>query len=133
MSDLQASITVLISGSGTNLQALIDAIPTTLSNAKIVRVISNRKGVIGLQRAEKAGIETQYHNIVRFKKQNPGNEELARKQYDAELAKLVLEVDTDLVVCAGFMHILSTEFLDPLERKGVDVINLHPGEFCFRF
>jgi phosphoribosylglycinamide formyltransferase len=58
-------LTVLISGSGTNLQALIDASTTgLLPSATIVRVISNKKGVQGLIRAEKAGIPTAYHNLI---------------------------------------------------------------------
>jgi phosphoribosylglycinamide formyltransferase len=130
MSQLTSTrITVLISGTGTNLQALIDAQATTLSGATIVRVISNRKNVMGLQRAENAGIPTAYHNLVQYKKRHPKEEEqLAREEYDEDLAKLILADEPDLVVCAGFMHILSPRFLDPLAAKNVDVINLHPGE-----
>lgn len=125
-------VTVLISGSGTNLQAVID--DTTLP-AKIIRVISNRKDAFGLERARCADIPTHYHNLVKYKKQQPATPEgvqRAREEYDAELARLVLEDKPDLVACLGFMHVLSEGFLGPLEAKGLRIINLHPalpGEF----
>ncbi|KAL4996996.1 formyl transferase-domain-containing protein [Aspergillus recurvatus] len=125
-------LTVLISGSGTNLQTVID--DTTLP-AKLVRVISNRKDAFGLERARRANIPTQYHNLVKYKKQQPATPEgvqRAREEYDAELARLVLEDKPDLVACLGFMHVLSEGFLGPLEAKGVRIVNLHPalpGEF----
>ncbi|TKX26230.1 phosphoribosylglycinamide formyltransferase [Elsinoe australis] len=127
-------ITVLISGGGTNLQALIDTANTpALPNAQIVRVISNRKSAFGLQRAEKAGIPTLYHNLVGYKKRFPdpagaeGKFTQARDEFDKDLAKLVLEDKPDIVVCAGWMHILAPAFLSPLKDVGVPVINLHPA------
>ena len=126
-------ITVLISGSGTNLQALIDACATNaLPSTGIVRVISNRKDAYGLIRAAKATppIPTIYHNLVKYKKEYPKTDEgvqQARKAYDAELARLVLADRPDLVVCAGWMHILADDFLDPLKEAKVPVINLHPA------
>ncbi|KAL3474897.1 hypothetical protein BJX99DRAFT_247941 [Aspergillus californicus] len=125
-------LTILISGSGTNLQAVIDN--TTLP-AKIVRVISNRKDAFGLERAKRADIPTHYHNLVKYKKQQPATPEgvqRAREEYDAELARLVLDDKPDLVACLGFMHVLSEDFLGPLEKAGVRIVNLHPalpGEF----
>jgi len=126
----QTKLTVLISGTGSNLQALIDACNTSLPATKIVRVISNRKDAFGLKRAEKAGIATKYHNLVSYKKEHPATEEgiaTARSEYDRELARLVLRDEPDMVVCAGWMHILAPTFLDPLEKAGVPVINLHPA------
>jgi len=126
-------ITVLISGNGTNLQALIDACATnTLPSSSIVRVISNRKDAYGLIRAATATppIPTIYHNLVKYKKEYPKTDEgvqQARKAYDAELARLVLADRPDLVVCAGWMHILADDFLDPLKEADVPVINLHPA------
>ncbi|KAI9368362.1 formyl transferase [Aspergillus egyptiacus] len=125
-------LTVLISGSGTNLQAVIDdtSLPT-----QIIRVISNRKDAFGLERAKRANIPTHYHNLVKYKKQQPATPEgvqRAREEYDAELAKLVLDDKPDLVACLGFMHVLSEDFLGPLENAGVKIVNLHPalpGEF----
>ncbi|KAF2405382.1 phosphoribosylglycinamide formyltransferase [Trichodelitschia bisporula] len=128
-----ARLTVLISGSGTNLAALITAQPTLSSThpTSIVRVISNRKAAYGLTRASDAGIPSAYHNLASYKKRLTP-ESAAREAYDADLASLVLADSPDLVVCAGFMHILSPAFLRPLEEAGVRIINLHPalrGEF----
>lgn len=126
-------ISVLISGSGTNLQALIDKVNTpALPQAQIIRVISNRKDAFGLERASKAGIPTSYHNLTPYKKQypdeaSPPKYKLARSKYDEDLAKLVMADKPDIVVCAGWMHILAPTFLDPLAAAGIPVINLHPA------
>ncbi|KAF2456912.1 phosphoribosylglycinamide formyltransferase [Lineolata rhizophorae] len=121
-------ITVLISGNGTNLQALIDACASGSLPARIVRVISNRKAAYGLHRASSAGIPTAYHNLVEYKrKHGEGSIDQAREAYDADLASLVLADSPALVVCAGFMHILKPAFLEPLRAAGVPVINLHPA------
>jgi phosphoribosylglycinamide formyltransferase len=126
-----ARILVLISGNGSNLQALIDACSTTrLSSCRIVRVISNRKDAYGLIRAHDASIPTTYHNLVKYKKQQAATEAgilLARQIYDQDLAKLILEDQPDLVVCAGWMHILSASFVDTLANADIAVINLHPA------
>ncbi|KAJ6013752.1 hypothetical protein N7540_008343 [Penicillium herquei] len=122
--------TVLISGNGSNLQAVIDQIAAGNLNAKIIRVLSNRKDAFGLERARKANIPTQYHNLVKYKKQQPATPEgvqAAREEYDAELARLILADQPELVVCLGFMHILSPQFLEPLELAKVRIINLHPA------
>jgi phosphoribosylglycinamide formyltransferase len=126
-------LTVLISGSGTNLQALIDASTAgLLPSTTIVRVISNKKGVQGLTRAEKAGIPTAYHNLIFGKylksgEKDPSIIQKARAAYDADLADIVLQDKPDLVVCAGWMHILAPSFLEPLADAQVPVINLHPA------
>ena len=129
-----ARLTILISGNGSNLQALIDASNTTsLPNTIIVRVISNRKSAKGLQRAEKALIPTYYHNLVPYSKIHPSSNistkysNEAREAYDADLAALVLENKPHVVVCAGWMHVLSSAFLTRLEEAAVPVINLHPA------
>ncbi|KAJ5666894.1 hypothetical protein N7462_011303 [Penicillium macrosclerotiorum] len=122
--------TVLISGNGSNLQAVIDKIAAGQLNAKLIRVLSNRKDAFGLERARKADIPTQYHNLVKYKKQHPATPEgvqAAREEYDAELARLILADQPELVVCLGFMHILSPQFLEPLEAAKVRIINLHPA------
>ena len=124
-------LTVLISGNGSNLQAVIDKIQSgELANAKIVRVLSNRKDAFRLERAKRANIPTTYHNLVKYKKRHaptPEGVQAAREEYDAELARLVLEDAPELVVCLGFMHVLSTKFLQPLEDAKVKIINLHPA------
>ena len=123
-------LTILISGNGTNLQAVIDKISNDQLSppARIIRVISNRREAFGLERARQANIPTHYHNLVKYKKQQPATPEgvqAGREAYDAELARLVLNDLPDLVVCLGFMHVLSPQFLEPLE--GVKIINLHPA------
>ena len=128
-------ITVLISGSGTNLQALIDASNTPkLPNVQIVRVISDRKSAKGLERAQKASIPTTCHSWVLHKKQYPEEDPSqpiqsspVRNAYDKALVPLILQDDPSIVVCAGFMRILTPSFLNPLAEKGVKIINLHPS------
>ena len=126
-------LTVLISGNGTNLQALIDDTDKKLTSCSIVRVISNRKAAHGLTRAQKANIPVAYHNLVSYRKQFSHDDSKAREEYDKDLAELVLKDRPDLVVCAGFMHVLSPRFLEPLGEKRVAIINLHPGEYGSSF
>lgn len=120
-------ITVLISGNGTNLQALIDACSTAaIPDAQIVRVVSDRKAAYGLIRATSAGIPTCYHNFVKYKK-DLGDVTEARETYDQALAEIVLADKPDLIVCAGWMRVLSPAFLESIAGTGVPVINLHPA------
>jgi phosphoribosylglycinamide formyltransferase len=132
--DAPIRLTVLISGNGSNLQAVIDEIAKSsdsrLANTQIVHVLSNRKTAYGLERASKAGIPTTYHNLVKYKKAHPATPEgvqASREEYDAELAQLVIGDKPDLVACLGFMHVLSTRFLVPLEEEGIRIVNLHPA------
>lgn len=119
-------LTVLISGSGSNLQAILDATTTGClkGKAKVTCVISNRKDAYGLQRAKDAGVPTKIWSLAKSRKQFGDS----REKYDTELARLILEDGPpDLVVCAGFMHILSPQFLAPMEDARVSIINLHPA------
>jgi phosphoribosylglycinamide formyltransferase len=107
-------ITVLISGSGSNLQALIDAAGTDrLPNAKITFVLSSRSNAYGLTRAstQTPPIPTSVCALKTFLNRNPG---ATRENYDAEVARRVLDSKPDLVVLAGWMHILSPQFLEIL-------------------
>jgi formyltetrahydrofolate-dependent phosphoribosylglycinamide formyltransferase len=120
-----ANIVVLISGSGTNLQALIDAVETGALPAEISLVVSNRKKAYGLVRAEQAGIPTLYFPLKPYKTAVHG-----REAYDAGLAQKILEQKPDLIVLAGWMHIVSPTFLNYFPNQ---VINLHPalpGQFA---
>lgn len=128
MSD-HTRLLVLISGNGSNLQALIDACSAEKLPATIVRVISNRKNAFGLERARKADIPTTYHNLVKYKKDATDEEgiRLVRQAYDLDLAKLIVADRPALVVCAGWMHILSSQFIDELSAAGIAIINLHPA------
>ncbi|KAI0029228.1 phosphoribosylglycinamide formyltransferase [Vararia minispora EC-137] len=131
-------IVVLISGSGTNLQALIDAQGTpALPNARIVLVLSNRKAAYGIARAQSANppIPTAYLALQPYLKSHPG---ATRADYDVEVARIVLGAQPDLVVLAGWMHVLGERFLDalggtvlpegvPTPPRAIPVINLHPA------
>ncbi|BEJ15080.1 hypothetical protein CspHIS471_0408470 [Cutaneotrichosporon sp. HIS471] len=108
-------ITVLISGSGSNLQAILDASLTDrLPNAQVTYVLSSRSNAYGLTRAANAhpAVPTSVCALKTFLNRNPG---ATREDYDAEVARRVLESRPDVVVLAGFMHILSDSFLDILE------------------
>lgn len=112
-------IVVLISGSGTNLQALIDATQSGDLKAEIAAVISNKQTAYGLKRAEAAGIPTKVFSLKRFKDQGK-----TRVDFDLHVAQSIAEIKPDLVVLAGWMHILSPEFLQFFPNN---VINLHPA------
>lgn len=128
MSQPAKRLTVLISGSGTNLAAIINACHSTqLPDTSIVRVISNRKDAYGLIRAEDARIPTTYHNLLPYKKKFPDSINEARSAYDEALAELVKAEHPDLVVCAGWMHVFSPSFLKPMAAARIPVINLHPA------
>ncbi|KAB8302585.1 hypothetical protein EYC80_005964 [Monilinia laxa] len=123
---------ILISGNGSNLQALIDASQTTMPHLKIIRVISNRKTAYGLARAQEALIPTTYHNLLAGKyhskdEKDPSVIQAAREKYDADLADLVISDQPDIIICAGWMHILAPTFIDPLTAKKIPIINLHPA------
>ena len=126
-------ILVLISGSGSNLQALIDACDDgRIPNAHIVHVVSDRKDAYGLKRAQARDIPTTCHGILPFKKKYPDDSEnpkfeVAREAYDAELAGIVLAETPHIVVCAGFMRIVTPSFLGPLQSAKIPIINLHPS------
>lgn len=117
-------VTVLISGNGTNLQALLDSRNDALKNCSIVRVISNRIKAYGLVRAKQSSVPTHYHNLIPYREKYADS---ARTEYDKDLAAIVLADKPDLVVCAGWMSILADTFLDPLVEANVPIINLHPA------
>ncbi|MFZ0545546.1 MAG: phosphoribosylglycinamide formyltransferase [Candidatus Promineifilaceae bacterium] len=112
-------LVVMISGSGSNLQAIMDAIEDGRLSAEIVLVVSNRKAAYGLVRAETAGIPTLYFPLKPY-----SDSGRSREEYDRDLAEAVGAETADLVVLAGWMHILSPAFLEQFPNK---VINLHPA------
>ncbi len=115
MSASKSPIVVLISGSGSNLQALIDAQQRPDYPAEIKAVISNVAAVKGLARAEQAGIPTH----VISHKNYPD-----RQSFDREIAKLIDRYSPELVILAGFMRILSDWFVDRYEGR---LLNIHPS------
>jgi formyltetrahydrofolate-dependent phosphoribosylglycinamide formyltransferase len=112
-------LVVFISGSGSNLQTILDATAAGRLDAEVVLVVSNRKDAYGLTRAENAGAPTLYFPFKPYRDADKG-----REIYDADLAQKVSEAQPDLVVLAGWMHVFSPAFLNRFPRR---VINLHPA------
>tara|TARA_B100000513_G_C11858040_1_gene171752 strand:- start:62 stop:724 length:663 start_codon:yes stop_codon:yes gene_type:complete len=108
-------LSVMISGRGSNLQALIDACADPAFPAEIILVLSNRPGAQGLDRAAKAGIATQVIDHKDF---------ADRATFDREMTAAMEAVGTELVCLAGFMRLLSDEFVDHWRDK---MINIHPS------
>lgn len=109
------NVVVLLSGSGSNLQALIDSTRAAPGPARICAVIANRADAYGLQRAQAAGIPTAVL-------EHPGFE--GREAFDAALAELIDGFSPDLVVLAGFMRILSAGFVRHYQGR---LLNIHPS------
>ena len=116
-------LVVLASGSGSNLQALIDAVMEGRLQAEVTKVIVNRRGALARERARRAGIPEECRLLGPYMGGAPDRLE-ARSRYDADLADAVATCQPDLVVLAGWMHILSMAFLHRFPRQ---VINLHPA------
>ena len=115
------NIAVMVSGGGTNLQALIDAIKKGEINAKICCVISSKAGVYSLERARNNGIPS----IVIEKK-----EFLSEQDYDTKLLNTLSEFNADFIVLAGFLSILSKKVVSQYKNK---ILNIHPSlipSFC---
>ena len=122
MSNAKANIAVLVSGGGTNLQALIDAEKSGVLKSGTIRlVISNKKGAYALERAEKAGIEA-----FALTRKSCGGQEGFEKRLTEEIESRGI----DLIIMAGFMSILSEDFTRHFDHK---IINIHPSlipSFC---
>ncbi len=123
MNDNKARIAVLVSGGGTNLQALIDAQEAgILTSGWIKLVISNKPGVYALERAANAGIDS----IVINKEKG----EEGQKAFEQQLTEIIDGAEIDLIILAGFMCILSKDFTDRYPER---IINVHPSlipSFC---
>ncbi|WP_373387538.1 phosphoribosylglycinamide formyltransferase [Pseudomonas alcaligenes] len=109
------NVVVLISGSGSNLQALIDSIANDGNPARIAAVISNRADAYGLVRAQNAGIQTRVLDHKQFD---------GREAFDAALVEAIDGFDPQLVVLAGFMRILTGDFVRHYEGR---LLNIHPS------
>jgi len=108
-------LVILISGNGSNLQAILDACSTNELPASVVSVISDKADAYGLTRARNAGVEA-----IHF----PKLAAESRQEYDARLAAYVFSCLPDYVVLAGWMRILTSAFLDQFQNR---VVNLHPA------
>ncbi len=106
---------VLVSGGGTNLQAIIDAIDAGELDAQIVLVVSSNPSAYGIERAKKAGIKTLVMQVSDY--DNP-------KNADAQISKALKDAKADYVAMAGYMRMVTPTLLDAFPNK---VINLHPA------
>ena len=109
------NIVVLISGNGSNLQAIIDKVKTGDITANIVGVISNKKNIAGLKRAKLANIPTHIVEHTQYD---------SRDDFDSALAKIIDSYAADIIVLAGFMRILTARFVTQYLGK---LINIHPS------
>jgi phosphoribosylglycinamide formyltransferase 1 len=112
---MQSRLVVLVSGAGTNLQALLDACADVSFGARVAAVGADRDGIAGLRRAEAAGIATFTRRVSEFPR---------RQDWDQALAAACASFEPDLVISAGFMKLVGTDFLD---RFGGRFVNTHPA------
>jgi len=113
-------IGVLISGGGTNLQALIDACEKGEINGEIAVVLSNKEDAFGLERARRAGIRAEYVKWLG----------MAPEEYDEKLAAILKDEGAQLVVLAGWLRVLTRHFIEHFKNR---IINIHPSlipSFC---
>lgn len=108
-------LVILISGNGSNLQAILDACADKTLPAAVVAVISNKPDAYGLTRARRAGVPA-----IAF----PQSEGESRRDYDSRLAALIVTYQPDYVILAGWMRLLTSSFLSVFPNR---VINLHPA------
>jgi phosphoribosylglycinamide formyltransferase 1 len=110
-----ARLVVLVSGAGTNLQALIDACADPAYGARVVAVGADRDGIEGLARADRCGIPTFVRSVA---------QSTSREHWDLSLTDTVAAFEPDLVVLAGFMKLVGPSFLDRFADR---VVNTHPA------
>jgi phosphoribosylglycinamide formyltransferase-1 len=108
-------LAVLISGEGSNLQAIIDSIKAKILDAQVVLVISNQANANGLNRANRAGIPNQAIRTIKGE---------TRAQYDQRLIEALVPYSPDLIVLAGFMRVLSRRLIQQYADR---IINIHPS------
>lgn len=111
---------VLVSGGGTNLQAILDKRGTLIKSGEVALVVSNKPGAFALERAEKAGIENVY---IPYDRKKP-------EEFEQELERLLKLRSIDVIVLAGFLAILSENFVEKYPKR---IINIHPSlipSFC---
>jgi len=115
MTTTPCRIVVLISGNGSNLQAIIDAIDAKQISAEVVAVVSNKADALGLQRARSANIPTQVLSYTDFND---------RQKYDQALMACIDQYQPQLIVLAGFMRILTDRFVNHYLGR---MLNIHPS------
>ena len=114
MGDIK-KLAVLVSGNGSNLQSIIDSINIGEINANISLVISNIETAFALTRAKKENLNSAFLNHKNFS---------SRENFDKALSELLIKHEVDLIVLAGFMRILSNNFIEKFNKK---IINIHPS------
>ena len=109
------SIIVLISGNGSNLQSIIDAIESGQINGQITAVISNQADAYGLKRAKKHNIDQRVISHKDF---------TSRENFDLALTEALTHLDPDIIVLAGFMRVLGSALIQAFDRR---ILNIHPS------
>jgi len=117
-------LVVLATGSGSNLQAILDACADGTLAAEVVLVVVNRRTAYAADRAAAAGVPSVYRPMGPFREAVPDDPRRARERYDAALAAEIADVRPDLIVQAGWMHLFTSAFLDRFPGM---VVNLHPA------
>jgi phosphoribosylglycinamide formyltransferase-1 len=112
---MNANLGVLISGRGSNLQAIVDGVAAGTLDARVALVISNNADAAGLERARQAGVETLYLSHRAF---------ASREEYDRALVDALRARDVGLVCLAGFMRLLSPVFVEAFPNA---ILNIHPA------
>ena len=111
----RSRLVILLSGSGSNLQALIDAINGGVIEADMAAVISNKPEALGLKRADDAGIKHAVIDNLQFS---------SRENFDQALCREIQIYKPDLVILAGFMRILTSKFVENFDGR---ILNIHPS------
>jgi len=119
-----ARLVVLASGSGSNLQAILDACGAGALDAEVVLVVVNRRSAYAAERADAAGVPAVFRPMGPFRDQFPDDPRRAREVYDAALGAEIADARPDLIVQAGWMHLFTSAFLDRFPEM---VVNLHPA------
>jgi len=117
-------LVVLATGSGSNLQAILDACTDGTLEAEVVLVVVNRRTAYAAERAAAAGVPSVYRPMGPFREAVPDDPRRARERYDAALAAEIADARPDLIVQAGWMHLFTSAFLDRFPGM---VVNLHPA------
>jgi phosphoribosylglycinamide formyltransferase-1 len=121
---MSARFVVMVSGGGTNLQALMDAISSGEVNASIALVVSSRKDAFALERAAKAGLDVVAAVPPRGSSQPGSGDDSARRAYDRGLAESIALRDPDYILLLGWMRILTEDFIGRFPGR---IVNLHPA------
>ena len=115
MHESKLRLVVLISGGGTNLQSILDAIDQETLHAEVVAVISNRAEAGGLERARR-------HGVPAIHVERPGFS--SRELFDSAVADEIVRHQPDIIALAGFMHVLGEDFVNTFAEK---IVNIHPS------